>query len=87
VKYSASSYVQNIRNALDILHRGLPRTFVNMVPTIDITGSILLLIIILKCNIFKFELTKKRTHLFEKKEKLRKFISVIIHFKKYLISN
>ncbi len=35
--YSAESYVQHIRNALDILHEEIPRALVNVVTYYDIT--------------------------------------------------
>ena len=36
-KYSAYQYRRHIREALDILHAELPRTFVNLVAMFDIT--------------------------------------------------
>ena len=36
-KYSAYQYSRHIREALDILHAELPRTFVNLVAMFDIT--------------------------------------------------
>ena len=34
---SPGQYIRNIQRALDVLHRHLPRTFVNLVPVADVT--------------------------------------------------
>ena len=37
-KLNAESYVRNIRNTLDYFHDNLPRTLINLVLTLDVSG-------------------------------------------------
>ena len=37
-KYSPAKYMDNIKNTLDYMKANLPRTFVNLVLTLDVTG-------------------------------------------------
>ncbi len=36
---NVENYVRNVRNALDYLQDNLPRTFVNVVLTLDVSGK------------------------------------------------
>ena len=37
-KYSVNNYVKNIRDTLDYFQNNLPKTLVNLVLTLDVTG-------------------------------------------------
>ncbi len=50
-KYTPAKYIDNIRTTLDYIKANLPRAFVNLVLTLDVTGKIFLKINNLENNL------------------------------------